>query len=278
MTRALVSVLLLAGVATQGFQAAPGPPAERTTGHAPLRVLTYNIHHGEGTDREFDLPRLAEIVRSLDPDLVALQEVDQGTRRAGGVDQLAELARLTGMHGVFGKAMDFQDGAYGVGVLSREPVLRSENQPLPRSADREPRTALTVEVNIRGTLVQFTSTHLDQGRETGDKLAQASYLNNSLTERLGSAAILAGDMNTRPDTEVMQLLTQRWTDMFRDPSPVDANGRIPGRVDYVLVRPGEEWRTVEARVVDAPVASDHRPVLVVLEWLGATQPTSRIVQ
>ena len=276
-----MSAMLVAGVATQGFLAAhgaPGAPADRIGDQRPLRVLTYNIHHGEGTDREFDLPRLAAIVRGLEPDLVALQEVDQGTRRAGGVDQLAELARLTGMHGVFGKAMDFQEGGYGVGVLSRQPVLRSENQPLPSSADREPRTALTVEVNVGGTLVQFTSTHLDQGRETGDKLAQVGYLNDSLTDRLGNAAILAGDMNTRPDTEVMQLLTERWTDMFRDPSPVDINGRIPGRVDYVLVRPGEEWRTVEARVVDAPVASDHRPVLVVLEWLGATESSSRVVQ
>ena len=72
MTRALVSVLLLAGVATQGFQAAPGPPAERTTGHAPLRVLTYNIHHGEGTDGRVDLSRLAGVMSRVHPDLVAL--------------------------------------------------------------------------------------------------------------------------------------------------------------------------------------------------------------
>ena len=62
-----------------------------------VRVLTYNIHHGEGLDGRIDLPRQAAIMTSAAPDLVALQEVDRGTARAGGVDQLAELARLTGM-------------------------------------------------------------------------------------------------------------------------------------------------------------------------------------
>ena len=72
-----------------------------------VRVLTYNIHHGEGTDGIVDLPRLAQIVKSVQPDLVALQEVDQLTERASGVDQLHALAQLTGMRARFGKAMDY---------------------------------------------------------------------------------------------------------------------------------------------------------------------------
>ena len=78
-----------------------------------LRVLSYNIHHGQGTDGRFDLARLAEVIDRLEPDLVALQEVDHRTRRAKGVDQAAELGRLTGMHSWFGKAMDFSGGGYG---------------------------------------------------------------------------------------------------------------------------------------------------------------------
>src|SRR4029453_6534960 len=109
-----------------------------------VRVLTYNIHHGEGTDGEFDLPRLARIIESSAPDLVALQEVDQGTQRASGVNQLTEVARLTRLHGAFGKAMDFQGGGYGVGVLSRWPLRPVEVHPLPDPPDREPRTSLTV--------------------------------------------------------------------------------------------------------------------------------------
>src|ERR1700724_2661395 len=83
-----------------------------------LRVLTYNIHHGEGTDGRFDLSRLARVMKSVQPDVIALQEVDRGTERSGGVDQLAELARLTDMHAEFGKAMDYSGGGYGVAWLS----------------------------------------------------------------------------------------------------------------------------------------------------------------
>jgi endonuclease/exonuclease/phosphatase family metal-dependent hydrolase len=77
--------------------------AEPTT--VQVRVLSYNIHHGAGTDGELDLPRIANVIRRLKPDLVALQEVDKKTQRSRGVDQAAELGRLTGMHAVFGKAI-----------------------------------------------------------------------------------------------------------------------------------------------------------------------------
>ena len=118
MHRVLTSVVLLVLVWASGSANAP------TT----VRVLTYNIHHGEGRDGELDLPRLGRVITSVQPDLVALQEVDVGTSRVGGVDQLAELARLTGMHAQFGKAMDYMGGGYGVAVLSRWSLESTENQ------------------------------------------------------------------------------------------------------------------------------------------------------
>ncbi len=236
-----------------------------------IRVLTYNIHHGEGTDGRFDLSRLADVVTSVHPDLVALQEVDQGTERASGVSELAELARLTDMHPAFGKAMDYLGGQYGVAVLSRWPLLRTHNDPLPSFADREPRTALTVEVDAgdHGPLIEFTSTHLDQTRDPENRLVQARFLNERLVRDDGQATILAGDMNARPGTEVMDLFDERWTDPpAADPSPISPSGRPRLRVDYVLVRPATSWRVIESRIIDEPVASDHRPLLVVLEWTG----------
>src|SRR5207248_6293546 len=96
-----------------------------------IRVLTYNVHHGEGRDGEVDLARLSRVISSAEPDLVALQEVDIGTERTDMVNQVAELARLTGMYAQFGKAMDYMGGGYGVAVLSRWSFLTTENQPLP---------------------------------------------------------------------------------------------------------------------------------------------------
>jgi endonuclease/exonuclease/phosphatase family metal-dependent hydrolase len=265
MNRLFSSLLLLLLVWAGEVQTVP-----RT-----LRVLTYNIHHGEGTDGRFDLSRLAGVMKTVQPDVVALQEVDRGTERSGGVDQLAELERLTNMHAEFGKAMDYSGGGYGVAVLSRWPLLIAGNHSLPGSLDREPRTALTVEVRSseRGPMLQFTSTHLDQGRDPEDRLAQARYLNELLVRGEGRPAILAGDLNSRPDTEVMEIFEAQWAMAPAvDPSPTTPSGRRRSRVDHVLFRPAESWRVLESRVIDEPLASDHRPVLVVLEWMGKRRP------
>ena len=239
-----------------------------------VRVLTYNIHHGEGTDRLFDLARLADVMKSARPDIIALQEVDQGTERAGGVNQLDELADLLGMHGAFGKAMDFSGGGYGVAVLSRWPVLGLDNTPLPASPDHEPRTALTVYVKAGqgGPLLQFTSTHFDQSREASDRVSQATYLNELLAAGGDRPSVLAGDFNARQDTDILAILNAGWTNAasFIPTPPASATQprRRRPRSDFVLFRPMDHWRVIEAQVIDAAVASDHRPVLAVLEWIG----------
>lgn len=266
MNRVLSSAVVLVLVGTKAYPTLTNPAVPST-----VRVLTYNIHHGEGTDGQFDLPRLADVIKSAEPDLVALQEMDEGTERASGVDQLAELGRSTGMYATFGKAMDFQGGGYGVGVLSRWPILSTDNRPLPGSLDREPRTALTVEVKMSESapLLEFTSTHLDQGRELGDRVAQAYALNERLVRGDRRPTILAGDTNSGAESEVMQILDGQWTNASPpDPPSISPTGRPQFRVDYVLVRPAGGWRVIDSRVVDAPVASDHRPVLVVLESTG----------
>jgi len=247
-----------------------GDTAAVTTARSPVpltvRILTYNIHHGEGTDGRFDLPRLAGVIETAAPDLVALQEVDQGTARSEGVQQLTELGRLTGLHSAFGRSIEFQGGDYGVGVLSRWPILKEENHPLPGSPDREARTTLTVEVKAARSQprIRFTSTHLDQGREVQNRTAQAVMLNQRLAVR-EAPQVLAGDFNSRPDSEILETLKARWTVVSPTDQLISPSGRPAFRVDYVLVRPADRWRVIDARVLDVPVVSDHRPVLVVLE-------------
>ena len=149
--------------------------------------------------------------------------------------------------------------------------MLTHNDPLPGLPEREPRTALTVEVAIgdHGPVIEFTSTHLDQTRDPENRLAQARYLNARLVRETGPATILAGDMNARTGTEVMDLFDGQWMDPpATDPSPIGPSGRPRSRIDYVLVRPPEHWRVVESRIIDETVASDHRPLLVVLEWTG----------
>ena len=286
----LLSAILLGVLLLPLAGARVGPSAPVT-----VRVLTYNIHHGEGRDGELDLLRLADVMRSLQPDVIALQEVDRGTQRAGGVDQLTELAALLGMHAEYGKSMDFAGGAYGVAILSRWSLASSANRPLPASPDHEPRTALTVRFRAGrdGPWVRFTSTHLDNSRDAAERLAQAQYLNDLLATEDGDASILAGDFNARPGTDVIQVLEQGWMNALPDstplaptipadappaPTPTPTDTTLPARPpfaqrrgprgDFVLFRPAHLWRVIESRTIDESVASDHRPVLTMLEFIG----------
>ena len=87
MKHLLLATLLLAWGGTWTWTSPPTSPVR-------LRVVTYNIHHGEGTDGRIDLERIAALLSGMQPDIVALQEVDRNTSRSGGVDQFATLERL----------------------------------------------------------------------------------------------------------------------------------------------------------------------------------------
>ena len=101
-----------------------------------------------------------------------------------------------------------------------------------------------------------------------NQLEQAVSLNRLLVN--DRTAILAGDMNARRDTDVMTILESSWANASAaGQPPVSLFERPRLRGDYVLYRPIDQWRVVESQVVDELVASDHRPVLVVLEWTGS---------
>ena len=76
-------------------------------------------------------------------------------------------------------------------------------------------------------------------------------------------------MNGRRDTDVMQSLEAEWQNTsIADPDSAIPNARPRSRGDHVLVRPSEGWRVVDWLVIDETLASDHRPLLTVLEWGG----------
>jgi endonuclease/exonuclease/phosphatase family metal-dependent hydrolase len=245
-------------------------PADPPAGKKTLRVLTYNIHHGEGTDGKLDLARVAKVIAAAEPDLVAVQEVDRKAARTGRVDQAAELGKLTGLHAEFARAIDLQGGEYGQAVLSRFPVKIAKVHPLPGKKGQETRIVVEARVEPGGgrPALTFLATHF-QHDDAATRKEQAAKLN----ELFGTAdrpLILAGDLNATPDSEPMKLIAEKWSyatapgkGLFTIPA-----GEPRRQIDYVLFRPAGRFRVVEAKVIAEPVASDHRPVLAVLEWAG----------
>jgi endonuclease/exonuclease/phosphatase family metal-dependent hydrolase len=234
-------------------------------GAAELRILTYNIHHGRGTDDNLDLARIADIINSAKPDLVALNEVDKGVERSGRLDEPAELARLTGLESVFERNIDHEGGQYGNAVLSRHKILEHENVALPSYYDGEQRGMLMVRVqSASGERFWFAATHLDYRPDDAERFASAQMIEKLVGERFPDERfILAGDLNATPDSRVVERFAQTWT--FGKSGPTFPASDPRKQIDYVLWRPAAAWRLVSTEVLDAPTASDHRPVLVVLE-------------
>jgi endonuclease/exonuclease/phosphatase family metal-dependent hydrolase len=234
---------------------------------APLRVMTYNLHHGEGVDGKVDLERIARVIRESKADLVALQEVDVKTQRTGRVDQAAEYIRLTGLFGQFGKAIDFQGGAYGGMLLSRWPMEDFTVDLLPNPANREQRIAISARVRVpRLGEFRFVGVHLDASRGDDDRWLQVARL-QELFGGSKDPVLLAGDFNDRPGSRVMQRMLADLEDASAgNPLPTIPAEKPEGRIDYVLLRPRGWWHQGrQSQVLEEPVASDHRPVLVELK-------------
>ena len=227
-----------------------------------LRVLTYNTHHGEGVDGRLDLDRIARVVRDSGADVAAIQEVDVNTVRTGHVDQAAEYARLTGLQGRYGKAIDLQGGAYGQLILSRWPISDFEVHLLPNPSKREQRIAVSARITPPGGKpFLFVGLHLDATRDDGDRWLQAGRLLELFGEGT-DPAVFAGDFNATPESRVMGRVLPRWSDSAAASPAATVPAEKPSeRIDFILHRPGTGWTVRRSEVLAEAVASDHRAVL-----------------
>lgn len=234
-----------------------------------IRVLTYNIYHGETVNAptKFDLDLLARVINDTKPDVVALQEVDFLTNRARNLDLVTELGQRTKMAPLFGRAMKFDGGEYGEGILSRYSFLSTKNHPLVAQQGKEPRSALEINIIIKsGDTVRFVGTHLDHTRDATDRINQANQLNDLFTNN-NKPTILAGDLNAVSDSDAMKILFKKWNKTYLSDIPTHPADKPTKTIDFILYRPVDRWRVIETTVIDEKFASDHLPVLSVLELL-----------
>lgn len=230
-----------------------------------LRVLSYNIHHGEGTDGKFDLERIARLMLSVSPHVIAVQEVDQGTARASGVDQPAEFARLTKMKAIYARNIDHDGGGYGTAVLTSLPVKGVEHHRLPSYYRGEQRGVQVVELGAGDDTVVFFATHLDYRPEEDERLDSVKKIRSLLPAYGDKPMLLVGDLNAMPERNTMQQFALDWERTNKDAVLTYPSDEPIRQIDYVLMRPADRWEVVEVRVLEEKVASDHRPLLVVLK-------------
>jgi endonuclease/exonuclease/phosphatase family metal-dependent hydrolase len=263
----VLHIICIASVSGMTLSAAAQGVEKQAPRPTVIRVLSYNIHHGEGIDGKLDLERIAKVIQSSNADLIALQEVDRNTKRTGSCDQAAMLAELTTMHFAFGANIELQGGEYGNAVLSRFPITKTQNHRLPLRDNGEQRGALEVEIQYSPDLPPFTliATHFDHRPSDQERIESATMINQMVATSDSLHAILAGDLNDDPASRTLVELETQWQCTNAEPLPTIPVDKPTRQIDFVLFRPTTRWTTIETRVLDEPLASDHRPILATLE-------------
>lgn len=236
-----------------------------------IKILTFNILHGERADQPTspNLGELANLLIQIQPEVIALQEVDSMTSRSAGIygeriDFIKNLARETGYKGYFAQAMEYDSGAYGEGIL----VKKGSNYhtvKLPNPAGGEPRAIGWVKAELK-TMQEFYfgATHLCHEYEA-NRIAQLDSI-LSYADSLDKPVVWLGDLNFTPDSPEYSTIPDYWkeagavaADLQNTYGSLDSGARI----DYIWYD-SRKFELVEYKVLSHITFSDHFPVWAVL--------------
>lgn len=222
-----------------------------------LKLMSYNIKNANGMDNVCNFQRIANVINNTSPDVVAIQEVDSMTNRSGQKYVLGEIAERTQMHGYFAPAIDYDGGKYGIGLLTKQVPLRLQSLPLP--GREEARTLILAEF----TDYIYCCTHMSLTEE--DRMKSLELV-KAFTSSSTKPLFLAGDMNAEPESGFIkelqkdfQILSNPKQHTFPAPDPKET-------IDYIatLKQNAKGFAVISAKVINEPMASDHRPILVEL--------------
>lgn len=220
-----------------------------------IRVVTFNIRHGLGTDGKVGLDRTAAVLSGAGGDLMGLQEVDKYTPRSRFRHQPGRLGSILQMHWAFGANVSWLPGMqYGNAVLSRRPLLNWQNHKLPGSDEQ--RGLLEAQTEMEGASLSFFCTHL--GLSDEDRLAQARKTVEIITQS-GRPGILACDLNAIPGSPEYRVLSGVLRDATEAAGGVNTypSGSPTRQLDFIFLT--AHWQVVTAGPIISE-ASDHLAV------------------
>jgi endonuclease/exonuclease/phosphatase family metal-dependent hydrolase len=246
-----------------------------------LRIATYNIHRAIGVDRRFRPERIQGILRDHSPDLVLLQEVDEGAPRSRELDLAQEMAEALGYpHYAIGHNVSLRKGRYGNATLSRWPILRERNIDL--TIGRRKRRGCqhtTLDLGAAGGApLEVFNLHLGlSGRERRQQMGLLISAQEFAALGHESAVIVGGDFNDWV-SELRPLLVEALAFRCATDRPSKRGPRAirtypafspRGGLDRLYFRGGLQLRSVyRCRHRAARLASDHLPVFAEFEWPG----------
>ena len=241
---------------------------EYDTNRNTLKLLTYNIQHGVGTDGRLDLDRVARVLEQSGAQVVGLNEVDFAIKRSGFKNQVSYLAKSLNMNYAFGASVKRLTGSYGNAILSKYPINNVENYILPGldGDNIEARSLLIAEIEMPNNKKQepfyIISTHLSLNKS--ERSEQIRWIDNFLSNLTGSY-ILMGDFNTGMEEIIYTIKDIKET-------PVRLIPLLNGVKTFPTVNPSQEidlyfsaspLEVVKGYSIESN-ASDHLPVYLEL--------------
>ncbi|MHC1551636.1 endonuclease/exonuclease/phosphatase family protein [Phyllobacterium sp. K27] len=231
-----------------------------------MRILTYNVHSCIGSDGQASPSRIAEVIAACRPDVVALQELDVGRRRTGGIDQSHAIAVHLGMKLFFNPTITVAEEQYGDAILTTMDMRLVKAGALPSIG--ETRGAIWVQIENQGTCFNVVNTHLGLSRKDRSLQVAAllgpTWLGNPDCK---SPRILLGDFNAIPSSLAYKQITREFADVWVEGGFRPKNtfpSRLPLlRIDHIFTdrRLGVSEVTVGG-IKTAKMASDHLPLVV----------------
>ncbi len=243
-----------------------------------IRIMTYNVHGCRGMDKEISSDRIAQVIDQYDPDIVALQELDLGRPRSGGVDQPHAIAHYLDMTHHFHSAIQVEEEQYGNAILSRHPLKLIKAEQLPALAKYqhlERRGVIWASVHINGGDIQLFNTHLGLKKEERHahvtELLSEQWIDH---ERCRGPVILCGDFNSWSNSLECKLLNTKLNDvqlLKTDHRPKATwFSHFPfSRIDHIFVSSGIQVTNIEVPKTKLnKSASDHLPLMADIKIMG----------
>lgn len=233
-----------------------------------LKIMTYNVHGCAGMDGRISPRRIARIIATEEPDIVALQELDDCRSRSRCENQAAIIAELIGYHVVYCPTVTNGSERYGHAVLSRWPLETVQVAELPYSPRGfwpERRAALWTRLSVESVPIHIVTTHL--GLNANERLQQLAALLGP--DWLGPVleaepVVLCGDFNFLPRSAAYRLATSKLTDVVTTRGVNTFSSVQPVmRLDHIFV--SKHFAAEKAHVVRNALtrtSSDHLPLVV----------------
>ncbi|MGB9856839.1 MAG: endonuclease/exonuclease/phosphatase family protein [Dictyoglomaceae bacterium] len=227
-----------------------------------IRVMTYNIRHGEGMDGKIDLDRIANFIKEKDLDIVGIQEIERANPKRGFADQPKLLGEKIGYNYAFGPNWIVPPFEFGNACFSRFKIVESKNVPLafPSGLIAEPRGVLQCKIKVQDKIIHFWITHFGLTFREGVYSAQqiAEWVRD-----IKEPIILVGDLNNEPGTPALEILKKAgFVDILGEESINTFPSDYPSiRIDFILVR--GPWK-VKSFEIPKVLYSDHLPIIAEL--------------